>query len=371
MSNKRSHAHKGDEVDKKVLTYLEITPHLANKVIQSLNEGIVITDLKGTILHVNQAFCDITGYSKMELLGKNPRILKSNLHDRFFYHRIWNSIEAEGSWRGEIWNRQKSGRLYLQKLSILPIRNEHDQIVQYLGVTTDISEEDKLQKDMIRTGKLQRSLLPSPIHEEMIFVDSIYAPNNYLSGDLFEYEWDSQSKVLFGYMIDIMGHGLTAAFQHSILRVLFNQRFTKDVSLTDILTEINQESKDYFLEDTFAAAFCFRLDLNSMELTYSCAGLNKFLRTNKDGRKEMVKQPGPYLGIMKDADFKEECLTIERGESLYLLTDGFMDYIEAEGHIHFSGNFNEMMKHLRIISEQGLKDDASAIGIHLPILREG
>lgn len=347
---------------------IEITPQLANKVIQNLSEGIVITDTNGKILHVNKAYCKMTGYTEKELIGGNPRIVKSNLHDRFFYHKIWNSVAANGSWKGEIWNRHKSGRLYLQKLYIMPIRDESNEMVQYLGVSTDISEEDRIHKDMSRTSKLQKSLLPEPIDVEFFQVESVYSPSNYLSGDFFDYFWDEQTKILSGYIIDIMGHGLTAAFQHSVLRVLINQRFTKEAKLVDVFKEVNRESKSYFLEDTFAAALCFRLDLKKMELTYACAGLNKFLLMNKDAHVEIVKQAGPYLGIMKEVEFEEDTIQVNPGETLFFLTDGFMDFFEKEGLNHFPYHFHDNMNYLRSISEKGLKDDASAIGIHIPNL---
>lgn len=347
---------------------VEITPQLANKVIQNLSEGIVITDISGNILHVNKAYCQITGYTEKELIGGNPRILKSNLHDRFFYHRVWNSVMSKGNWKGEIWNRHKSGRLYLQKLYIMPILDESNKTVQYLGVSTDISEEDRIQKDINRTSKLQKSLLPEPINNEFINVDSVYSPVNYLSGDFYDYFWDEKRQILTGYIVDIMGHGLTAAFQHSILRSLFNQKFMKECSLAEQLSEINRESKSYFLEDTFAAALCFQLDRKNMQLTYSCAGLNKFLLRKVCGEVETVKQAGPYLGIIKDVEFMENTIPVNDGDSILFLTDGFMDYFEKEGFNHFSNPLNNSMDYLRNISEKGLKDDASAIGIYIPKL---
>lgn len=344
---------------------LELTSQLANKVIQNLNEGIVITNTEGKILHVNKAYSEITGYSEEELLGGNPRILKSNLHDRFFYHRIWNSVLANGSWKGQIWNRHKSGRLYLQKLYIIQIRDDKNETPLYLGVSTDISEEDQIHKDISRTGKLQFSLLPEPIHDKKLQVDSIFVPANYLSGDFFDYDWEEEGSILSGFMIDIMGHGLTSAFQHSILRVLFNQKFTKESSLVKVLTEINHESRDYFLEDTFAAALCFRLDLYNRKLTYACAGMNKFLLVHKNGEMTMVKQPGPYLGIVKDEEFEENSIPIESGDSIFFLTDGLMDVIEREGNHSISTHFHDNMDRFRGMSKQGLKDDASAIGIYI------
>ncbi|WP_164985122.1 PAS domain S-box protein [Ammoniphilus sp. CFH 90114] len=342
---------------------LEITLQLAYKVYQNMDQGIIITDPTGTILNVNKAYCTITGYSPKELLGQNPKILKSDLHDQSFYYEVWKNLKEKGRWTGEIWNRHKNGHLYLQKLSLTAIRDERDHIIHYLGVSTDISEKEKLRKDIIATGKLQRTLLPPPIDNQWILVDSVYAPANYVSGDFYDYYWDEEQGVLSGYLMDIMGHGLTAALQNSVLRVLFRQTLNHTKNLVEVLSVINKDSMNYFLEGTFAAALTFRLDVKRRTFTFACAGLNKFLRLNTKGEIIVEKQGGPYLGILEDVIFEERTIVINPGEAFYLLTDGFMDLFEIDLPSFSSEVFKENMEMLRNIGTQGLNDDATAIGI--------
>ena len=139
---------------------------LFSKLFEATLEGITVTDPEGTITEVNQAFTDITGYSREEALGQNPRVLKSDRHEPEFYDRMWKDIAAKGSWEGEIWNRRKSGEAYPEWLSISAIRDEDGHLAHYVGVFHDITEM-KRKEEQIRfqanhdalTGLPNRSLI--------------------------------------------------------------------------------------------------------------------------------------------------------------------------------------------------------------------
>ncbi len=103
-------------------------------------EGMMITDPNGTILKVNKAFCEITGYSPEEVIGNNPRILNSGHHEPEFYAGIWSTIISEGSWKGEIWNRRRSGEIYPEWLTITAVKNATGDITHYVSTLTDITE---------------------------------------------------------------------------------------------------------------------------------------------------------------------------------------------------------------------------------------
>lgn len=112
----------------------------AAKVFESTMEGVVITDAGGNIVAVNPAFTEITGFSEEEALGKNPRIRQSGRHDESFYNAMWSSILQNGSWRGEIWNRRKTGEIYPEWLTISSVNDETGNIINYVGVFADISQ---------------------------------------------------------------------------------------------------------------------------------------------------------------------------------------------------------------------------------------
>ncbi|MCG8487753.1 MAG: EAL domain-containing protein [Chromatiales bacterium] len=117
----------------------------AAAVFMNTAEGVIITDLDGSILDVNRAFCEITGYSKDEVIGQNPRILKSGRHDKEFYKTLWFSLITRGEWRGEIWNRRKDGNIYPELLTISAIRNPNGNPAGYVGVSTDVTSDKEAQ----------------------------------------------------------------------------------------------------------------------------------------------------------------------------------------------------------------------------------
>ncbi|MGH9561216.1 MAG: diguanylate cyclase domain-containing protein, partial [Terracidiphilus sp.] len=145
---------------------------LAATVFTGASEGILITDPKGTILEVNDAFTRISGYSREELLGKNPRILQSGLQSKEFYKNMWDALVRDGLWSGELWNRTKSGDLYPEMLTIHAIRDTAGQITQYVSLATDISEFKKQEHQLklvthydALTGLPNRALLADRLRQ--------------------------------------------------------------------------------------------------------------------------------------------------------------------------------------------------------------
>ncbi|MBK9440362.1 MAG: EAL domain-containing protein [Comamonadaceae bacterium] len=103
-------------------------------------EGMTVTNAEGTILRVNQAFTQITGYSAEEVVGRNPRLLHSGRQDPAFYTEMWARIQRCGSWQGDIWNRRKDGEAYYGWLSITAVTGASDQVTHYVGTFTDMTD---------------------------------------------------------------------------------------------------------------------------------------------------------------------------------------------------------------------------------------
>lgn len=112
---------------------------LTDRVFQNTDEGLMVTDVDGKLIYVNPAFTEITGYSEEEVLGQNPRMLSSDRQDAAFYDSLWRMIKLEGHWRGEIWNRRKSGEVYPEWLTISEVRSDEDEVTHYVGIFSDIS----------------------------------------------------------------------------------------------------------------------------------------------------------------------------------------------------------------------------------------
>lgn len=164
--------------------------YLLHAVEQSSN-AIVITDLDGTIEYVNKKFCQLTGYSKEEVLGRNPRIIKSGELPDFIYQELWKKISSGKNWQGEFHNIKKNGELFWDFTSISAIKNEHGENIKYLAIKDDINArkkaeenlqktEQKLQQDFILAGKIQKSLLPTNISTPFFIITINYGLHNSL-----------------------------------------------------------------------------------------------------------------------------------------------------------------------------------------------
>lgn len=123
---------------------------LSAAVIDSTRDGVVVTDLSAQIIAVNRAYCEITGYSEAELLGKNPRILQSGRHDDRFYQQMWSALASLGHWQGEIWSRRHNGEVYPEWLTISAVRDENARVRHYVGVVTDISRLKQTEAELAR-----------------------------------------------------------------------------------------------------------------------------------------------------------------------------------------------------------------------------
>jgi len=139
---------------------------LSASVFKDAHEGITITDANALIIDVNPTFSEITGYSREEVIGKNPNILNSGKQSPEFYADMWKTIAEQGFWQGEVWNRTKQGALYAEHLTISSILDDEGQPRNYVGLFSDITQSKNQQQtleqmahyDML-TGLPNRTLL--------------------------------------------------------------------------------------------------------------------------------------------------------------------------------------------------------------------
>jgi len=126
----------------------KLCQYITPKILDSISEGIMITNLKSQIIDVNPAFEFVTGYKKEEVIGKKPDVLQSGNHKKDFYQKMWASIASEGEWQGEIWNRRKTGDVYPEWLKITKITNDEDTIIGYCGIFSDLSDEKNVESEL-------------------------------------------------------------------------------------------------------------------------------------------------------------------------------------------------------------------------------
>lgn len=111
----------------------------AAAVFDCTREGVLVTDADGLIVHVNRAFMEITGYQREDVMGRQPSLFKSGRHSSNFYRRMFQTLEQQGEWSGEIWNRRKSGEIYPQWQTIRVIHDDHGRLSHYVAVFSDMT----------------------------------------------------------------------------------------------------------------------------------------------------------------------------------------------------------------------------------------
>ena len=131
--------HRAEEQVRKLTLAVEQSP-----------ASVVITDIEGRIQYVNPKFTSLTGYAFDEVLGQNPRILKSGEHPRQFYEQLWSTILAGREWRAEIHNRKKNGELFWEQSSVSPVRDREGNITHFVAVKEDVTERKRMEEERER-----------------------------------------------------------------------------------------------------------------------------------------------------------------------------------------------------------------------------
>ena len=148
---------------------------LAASVFSHASEGIFITTVDGSIIDVNEAFTRITGYERSEAMGRKPSFLRSGHHKPAFYDTMWQNLTEQGSWSGELWNRRKTGEVYVQMQHISAVRDAQGQVSQYVAFFSDITarKEQEARLDHmahfdVLTGLPNRALHSDRLQQAMV-----------------------------------------------------------------------------------------------------------------------------------------------------------------------------------------------------------
>ena len=177
----RNIVYKGH--DARVIEFIDITElkkteeklQLAASVFTHAREGIMITDRNGDIIDINETFTHITGYSREEALGRNPRFLSSGEHDREFYTALWRSLVETDQWSGELWNKRKNGEIFAELITISAVYDAQGVTQNYVALFSDITQMKQHQQQLEHiahydplTNLPNRMLLADRLHHAMI-----------------------------------------------------------------------------------------------------------------------------------------------------------------------------------------------------------
>jgi len=216
---------------------------LSDIVFENTTEGIIITNEKGEIISVNNAFSKITGYTFDEIEGKNPSILKSGKHENEFYKILWSELIKKGSWKGEIWNRKKSGEIYPEWLNLSVVKDSNGKILNFVALFSDIT---KIKNSNARIEFLAHhdplTNLPNRLLLKARLIKSIEKAN----------ELKHQIAIFF---IDIDNFKMiNDSFGHSIGDDVINlvaNRLQKNIRKNDTISRIGGDEFIIVIEDIF------------------------------------------------------------------------------------------------------------------------
>lgn len=192
--------------DRDITTRLEAekTRNLLNTAIEQASESIFITDKDGLIQYVNPAFELITGYSRNDILGENPRLLKSGEHDEAFYRDMWETISSGNVWHGSIINKDRNKSLIYSESTLSPVKDPSGIITNYVAVNRNITREHLLQSQLSQSQKMEAigTLAGGIAHD---FNNIIYAITGYAELAIVKSSGDVQTKAYLEKILKAAG----------------------------------------------------------------------------------------------------------------------------------------------------------------------
>lgn len=307
--------------------------NLMAKVFKYSLEGIMVTDLAGTIQMVNPSFEGITGYRAAEAIGKNPRILKSGKQKLEFYNALWASLAKDGQWQGELINMRKSGELYYQWTTIATIKDIDGKAISYCAIFSDVTEakeaERKLASDLELARQLQKSVLSKPIKNSSIDIDGVYLPSAQLAGDMYAWYQLNENKYAV-ILFDIMGHGVASSLVSMSIRSLLRGIITQYEKPERVLQELNDHMQALYLENELSVSYFFTaiylvIDLEENYIEYASAGHPPGFFFHKDRKVDYLDKGCAPIGMLASLSVETGVIPITGRSQIFLYTDGIAD----------------------------------------------
>ena len=213
--------------------------------------SVVFTDVDGNILDVNNDVLKNTGYTKKELIGQNPRILKSGYHPQSFYANLWDTILSGKTWKGELKNKRKDGSYYWVFSTISPIYNEDKKIVQFLAILFDITEEKNAKSNLIRevieAQEKERERFAMEIHDGLGQTLLASKMNLNALGSAFD-GLEKEDKDVFENAVKLLTESIQEArnISHGLMSRVLN-KFGLAYAINEIVNNINTTQKLKFI----------------------------------------------------------------------------------------------------------------------------
>ncbi len=266
---------------------------LSDSVLMNTIEGIIITDADGIIQRVNASFSLVTSYSATEVIGQTPRILKSKRHGSDFYKNMWDSITQTGKWKGEIWNRRKSGEIFPEWLSITAIKGLSGATTHYVGVFHDMSDIKRAEEKLSHLA-FHDALTGLP--NRILFTDRLetaitIAKRHHQRLGLLFLDLDN-----FKNVNDSLGHNMGDIYLQAVAKIIKNScreedtvsRFGGDEFIV-ILPNVDYPEGAVTLARRILQSFSMPVQVNGHKLAVSASIGISFYPDNGENAEELVK----------------------------------------------------------------------------------
>lgn len=315
---------------------------LRDRALEASRVAIIITDPHrpgNPIIYTNHAFTQMTGYSREELIGRNPGFLQGPGTDPKSIEEIRQALREGRDCHLTLKNYRKDGVAFWNELLISPVRDENGRLTHFIGIQTDVTalrrlEEERHEMEIAR--QIQLSLLPrAPLHVGGVRVAGYCLPAAQVGGDYFDYFRTEDTVDIV--IADVSGHSVGAAIimaeMRSTLKMETYWRLRKKAGAADTLTVLNDLLfEDLSRADSFISMFYVKCHTPSRSMSYASAGHNRplLLRHGENTCTELDAE-GLILGIRKDVNFEEKKLQLENGDVLLFYTDGVTEAQDSTG----------------------------------------
>lgn len=245
--------------------------------IASSPTSVVITDPEGIIEYVNPAFTNITGYSFEEAFNQNPKFLKSGVQDNHFYKNLWNTIKEGLVWRGEFVNKKKNGEHYIERATISPIKNDKGEIINFIALKENITEEKKAQNELDE----YKNHLEDLVEKRTAELETSTKGFKYLGESSKDFIFRIDKDLTIQYMNSAMKEKLTIRENENILDALkinnvaenFKNIITK--ALSDTIESKSNIRKEIYHKNKFWIDWVFIPELNSSNEVETVLGFGR------------------------------------------------------------------------------------------------
>jgi len=327
-----------------VVTFRDITArkrqmerhYLLSKIVEETADAVLVTDNLGNIEYVNAAFEHTTGFSRTEVLGENPRLLKSGLHAQNFYEALWNGLLGGEVYRGTLTDRRKNGEVYLSSQTITPLKKPDGTVSHLVSIARDVTERRKmndLENSLQLARQVQQRLFPtSPPEVPGLDAWGVSIPAHATGGDYFDFLALPGGSL--GLVIaDVSGHGFDSAILMAQTRALVRAAARDESDPARILSSVNALLAPDLGENRFVSMIIVDINPRTRAIRYANAGHASGYILDPAGTIKMeLASTGVVLGLFDGAAFAtEEGPALQCGDLLVLFTDGVTEAESPDG----------------------------------------